>query len=340
MIQLGFLDEDKRLEKLSQLGDSLEKLNKVIDWEIFRKTITEALTEKHRSNAGRPHYDYILLFKILILQRLYNLSDDQTEYQINDRMSFMRFLGLSISSKIPDAKTIWNFRNRLVQENVMRQLFELFNQLLEENQIISHEGTIVDATFVDVPRSHNTREENKVIKEGKIPEDWLKEENSRKFAHKDIDARWAKKGNETHYGYKDVVKADADSKIITDYKVTSANVHESQTFLSLINDTDKVIYADSAFKSAEIDSALPANVENRIHEKAYRNRPLSEAQKQSNREKSKIRVRIEHIFGFMTNSMKGITLRLIGIRSAEFQIGLTNLVYNLCRFEFLQRSKQ
>ena len=179
-----------------------------------------------KSNVGRPAFDYILLFKIIVLQKIYNLSDDATEY-----------------------KTIWKFKNDLKNANVMKEVFNLFNTLLEEKHIITHEGTIVDATFVDVPRQRNTRKENAAIKEGKVPEEWINEGNLHKYGQKDTDARWAKKGNETHYGYKDLVKADADSKIVTDYIVTSASVHDSQEFLKLLNESDKKIYADSAFKS-------------------------------------------------------------------------------------------
>lgn len=335
MEQISIFDKSERMLKLSKLGDNLERLNSIINWEVFRTTIENALSSEKKSAAGRPPFDHVLLFKIIVLQRIYNLSDDAVEYQINDRLTFMRFLGLGISSSIPDAKTIWKFKNDLKNANVIKELFDLFNSILEEQHIITHEGTIVDATFVDVPRQRNKRKENESIKEGKIPEEW----SIHKYAQKDTDARWAKKGNETHYGYKDLVKADADSKIVTDYIVTSASVHDSQEFLKLIDKSDKKIYADSAFKSSKIDVELPEDVENLIHEKGCRNYPLTELQKASNKAKSKIRCRIEHIFGFMTNSMNGIFIRTIGIKSAEFQIGLTNLVYNLCRYTFLKKCK-
>ena len=272
-----------------------------------------------------------MLFKILVLQRLYNLSDDQTEFQINDRITFMRFLGLDLSDKVPDAKTIWLFKDTLSKSDVMEKLFELFNDQLESKGIITHSGTIVDATFVDAPRQRNSRDENKKVKNGEIPEEWA--ENKAKLAQKDIDARWAKKANETHYGYKDHAKVDADSKIITDYSVTPANVHDSNEFVDFIDELDQEVYADSAYAGKE----LPEHVTNRVHEKGYRNKPLTEEQKNSNRIKSKKRVRIEHVFGFMTMSMHGLTVRSIGIARAKFNIGLTNLVYNMCRYSILQR---
>lgn len=326
---LNMFAEDNRLEKISKLGDHLEKLNASIDWGIFVKPLKDVLQTESKGRGGRPPYDYVLMFKILILQRIYNLSDDQTEYQINDRMSFMRFLGLSISERVPDAKTIWLFREKLVQAECIKSLFELFYQELESKNIVTHEGSIVDATFVEAPRQRNTREENARIKAGEIPEEW----SESKRRQKDTDARWTKKNNQTYYGYKDHAKVDADSKIIVDYSVTSANVHDSQEFTELLTDSDKIIYADSAYVGQEI----PENIKAQICEKGYRGHPLTEEQKQSNRQKSKIRCRIEHVFGYITNSMHAITLRCIGKARAAFNIGLTNLIYNMCRYETIRR---
>ena len=336
-MQMGLFDEENRLEKQSQLGDSLVRLNNVIQWEIFRPVLEEALRKEPKGAGGRLPYDSLLMFKILILQRIYNLSDDQAEFQINDRRSFMRFLGLNAEDRVPDAKTIWIFRGNLVKADVMRKLFEIFSRKMEAAHLITRTGTIVDATFVHAPRQRNTREENASIKAGEIPGEWEKEENASKLRQKDTDARWTKKGNEIHYGYKNHVKADAESKLITGYAVTSANVHDSKALLELVDGKVKVLYADSAYSGAELQAKLPETVEARIHEKGYRNRPLTDAQKENNRKKSKIRVRIEHIFGFMTRSLHELTVRSIGIARATFNAGLTNLVYNLCRYEFLCR---
>ena len=275
------------------------------------------LIRERKSNAGRPPYDCILLFKTIVLQKLYNLSDDQTEYQINDRMSFMRFLGLGLDDKVPDAKTIWLFKDSLTTAGIMEQLFSQFNQMLEDRGIITHKGKIVDSTFVDAPRQRNSRDENRKIKNGEIPEEW--EKLPYKKLQKDTDARWTKKGNETHYGYKDHVKVDAESKLILDYAVTPANVHDSNEFEMFFNEKDKVGYADSAYAGKK----LPEHVRNEICEKGYRNTLLTKEQKEDNRRKSKIRCRIEHVFGLMTTSMNGLTVRSIGLRRATFNIGLT-----------------
>src|SRR5665811_2307939 len=269
MKQIGFFDENNCLRKLSKLGDQLEKLSRVIEWRMFESILNRVFAKEHRGMGGRPPYNYLLLFKILILQRLFNISDDQAEFQINDRMTFRRFLGLSLGDQVPDAKTIWLFRDTLVKAGVIEELFSCFSRQLEQMGVISHKGTIVDATFVEAPRQRNTRDENQEIKEGKTPEDWEKPENVHKLRQKDTDARWTKKNKERHYGYKDHVKADAESKLITDYAVTDAAVHDSQALIELLDENDKVLYADSAYSGDPITKQLPEGIENQIHEKGY-----------------------------------------------------------------------
>lgn len=331
-MQLNLYAESTQLERLSKLGDSLERL-KIVDFEIFRPILKEALKKERKSNAGRSAFDSVMMFKVLILQKLFNISDDSTEYQITDRISFQRFLGISLGDRVPDAKTIWLFRDTLTKAGVIEALFTQFNGILEEQGIITHTGTIVDATFADAPRQRNSREENKSLKDGEIPEEW--EEKPHKLCQKDTDAAWTKKRDETHFGYKNHIKADADGKVILDYKVTPANVHDSNEFTNFIDEKDNVVYADSAYAGKK----LPEHVKNEVCEKGYRNHPLTKEQKENNRRKSKVRCRIEHIFGFMTVSMKGLTVRSVGISRAEFNIGMTNLVYNICRYCFLKKKE-
>ncbi len=336
-MQIGMFDEERRLEKISKIGDSLEKLNRVVNWEMFRPILNQVFKKEMRGKGGRPPYDYVMLFKILVLQRIYNLSDEQTEYQIYDRMSFMRFLGLTLSDRVPDAKTIWLFRDTLTQAKVIRRIFELFNKQLEEAHLITRTGTIVDATFVEAPRQHNSHEEKEKIKKGEVPEEWQKPENKNKLRQKDIDAKWTRKANVAHYGYKNHVKADAESKVITNYETTTASVHDSQVLPELLDENDQVIYADSAYWGAPVREALPEGIKNEIQERSTKQKALTQEQKENNNRKAKTRCRIEHIFGFMTVKMHGLSLRSIGIERADFNIGLTNLVYNLFRYEFFCR---
>jgi IS5 family transposase len=368
----NWLDEDNRLERLSRLGDPLEKLNGRIEWESFRPTIAQALKEAakavkpeaeewgaedesepvflYRQDAapkaakrGRPAYDCVLMLKIIILQQLYNISDEAMEYQINDRLSFQRFLGLTLGDRVPDRTTIWLFKESLKNVNAERVLFQQFTDRLEEEGVITRKGSIIDATFVDVPRQRNMREENEVIKNGGIPESWETPEKANMASQKDIDARWAKKNEEVHFGYKDHTKVDSQSKLIVEYRVSDAALHDSQVFEELIDEKDNVVNADSAYASAEMNERILEKYPQlslRIHEKGNRNQPLTEQQKESNREKSKVRCRVEHIYGHMTVSMGGMTVRTIGIFRAKFNIGMKNLTYNLYRYAYLMRHKK
>ena len=327
--QSGLFDEEMRLRKLSELGDSLEKLG------CIRPIIRSAFDKKGKSKAGRPPFDYVMMFKILILQRFYNISDDQTEYMINDRMSFQRFLGLTLADKVPDAKTIWAFRETLSQKDKMKNLFKKFNAELERSGIIAHETTLIDATFVDAPKQRNTRSENKDIKAGLTPSEWLPSvddteaealKKKHRLSRKDLSARWMTKNREKHYGYKDHVKVDGKTKLITGYDVTSASVHDSQVFAELMDEHDRLVYADSGYSGKEPEGKVPNRIDLNVCKKGARYVKLTEADKLMNHLISKIRCRIEHVFGYMTNSMNGLTLRCIGKKRAEANIGLTNLV--------------
>jgi transposase, IS5 family len=328
----GFFDQDIRLSKLSKLGDPLERLLQFVDFEMFRSFLIDNLSKLSKGAGGRPPYDYVLLFKILIIQRLYNLSDDQTEYQLNDRLSFMRFLDVTIADDMPDSKTVWNFREQLIDLELINPIFDLFLKELERLGLVAKEGKMVDASFVEVPKQRNTKEENKEIKEGKIPESF--ETNAHVKTQKDTDARWTKKNKVNYYGYKNHIKTDVKSKIITQFVVTDASVHDSQVVDKLLNSKDEgeAFYADSAYTGSKQEEVIEENkMINKVIEKGCKNKPLTEQQKESNREKSKVRSRVEHVFGFMENSMNGMYLHNIGIKRITAAIGLMNLTYNMFR---------
>ena len=335
--QRGFFDEQDRLEKLSQQGDPLEKLNATVDWEMFRPQVKRYFKKEPKGPGGRPPYDYVLMFKVLILQRLYNLSDALMEYQLLDRLSFQRFLGQGLYGSVPDEKTIWLFREALIRQNAIEKLFDRFAKYLEAKGLITNKGSIIDASFVEVPRQRNSREENEKIKEGTLPEEW--EADPSKLRQKDTDARWTKKNNQTFYGYKDHVKVDADSKLIKTYVVTDASVHDSQALEVLIerSDRDTDLHADSAYRSAKIERTLKRRgVRSEIHEKGNRSQPLTKAQMRRNHRKSRMRARVEHVFAHITNSMNGFRIRSIGLRRACGTVGLINLAYNIVRSVYLQ----
>ena len=342
MMQMNFFAEINRLERLSKLGDPLEMIKEHINFEIFRPFLNLLLKidEKIQSKGGRPRFDCILMWKMILLQQWYGISNDSLEYQINDRLSFQRFLGLGLNDKVPDANTLWDFKEALAKNGGDKQLFDMFEKMMEEIGVITRTGSLVDASFVDAPRQRNSRDENKTIKEGEIPEEWKAEMPvaKHKMSQKDTDARWTKKNNETHYGYKDHVKVDNESKMIVDFSVTDASVHDSQEIVGLIDEKDEIVYADSAYIGEELEAAMRAaneKLEFKIIRRGTRNHPLSEEVKVENKEKSRIRVRVEHVFGNMTVSMGGMLIRTIGKTRSKAEIARKNLAYNLKRYVWL-----
>ncbi|MCF6309717.1 MAG: transposase [Sulfurimonas sp.] len=157
---VGLFDTEYHERKIKEYQPPLSKLNKVINWELFRGTIEETLYVEPKGAGGRPAFDKVMMFKILILQKYYNLSDEQTEFQINDRTSFKQFLGLKIGDRVPDEKTVWLFKENLSQAELSEKLFKLFTEQLMKKGIVAKEGSMIDASFVDVPRQRNKREDN------------------------------------------------------------------------------------------------------------------------------------------------------------------------------------
>ena len=341
MGQLGFFDTEKRLAALSAKGDPLETIDRLVPWESFRAVIEAVVCtpdSDKKSNAGRKPLDAIVMFRMLVLQALHNLSDEQTEYQVRDRFSFTRFLRLGIEDSIPDATTLWLYREKLAQAGLIEKLFDRFDQHLQAQGYIARGGQMIDATIVPVPKQRNSRDENETVKAGETPVAW--EKQPAKLRQKDRDARWTKKHGRSFFGYKNHVNADAKHKLIRRYEVTDAAVHDSQALDALLSkdNTSTDVFADSAYRSAESEAKLKAGgFTSRIHRRANRNHPLSDTQTRANRAKSKIRARIEHVFGAQQNSVGGRIVRTIGIARARAKIGLQNLVYNIRRLVTLER---
>ena len=323
------------------MGDPLEKVASAVEFEMFRTILNEVFRYQtyDKGKGGRKPWDYVLMFKILLLQEWNNIADDHTEYLINDRLSYQRFLGLSLGDKVPDAKTIWAFREALTKSGRTKELFDLFTKLMEEQGVITRRGSIIDAAFSDVPRQRNGREENETIKEGKTPEDWEHPEKKPKRRQKDTDARWTKKNGVVRFGYKNHIKADRDSKMIVEYAVTNASVHDSQVAADLIDRKDKCVHMDSAYSGEPVKQRIREknkSVRLSVQQKSNRGYPLTNRQRAANRKRSKIRSRVEHIFGHIRMSMGGLNVRCIGIVRASVIIGLKNLAYNISRLAIVK----
>jgi len=338
MLQSGFFDLTDRFAKLDQLGDPLKALNAVVDWPVFVPILAKGLKKEKRSNAGRPvSFEPLLMFKVLILQSLYNLADGQTEFQIRDRFTFLRFLGLTPESRIPDEKTIWLFRESVKVRGLHDELFQTFTAFLETQGFEAKRGTVIDARIVEVPKQRNTRSENATIKEGSMPADW--EKHTAKKAQKDIEARWTQKNGKNHYGYKNHIAIDVKHKFIRAHDVTAANVHDSQRFEPLLDrrNSDPAVYADSAYRSEEAERLLKRKrFKSRVHHRSWAGQTLTRRQQQQNRARSRIRARVEHVFGHQVKAMRQTLVRGIGLARIRTRIVLTNLAYNMSRLAQLR----
>ncbi|OOZ74118.1 IS5 family transposase [Solemya velum gill symbiont] len=329
-MQPNFFAHEDRLELHERLGDPLPKLDKTVQWEAFRKLLSPVYRKGDPSKGGRPPFDAVLMFKVLVLQHIYNLSDDQTEFQIRDRYSFCRFLNITPQERVPDAKTIWLFRERLKKLELMEKLFAEILFQIDNAGFTARKGQIVYAAIVPAPRQRNSRDENKQIKSGETPSDW----SDAKRSQKDVEARWTKKRGVSHYGYKNHISVDNKHKVIGNYAVTSAEVHDSQVFEELLdeNNSSGDVWADSAYRDQAREASLPrSNYRSHIHRKGNRKRPLNWREQEANRKRSKVRARVEHIFAQQANRL----VRTIGKARADVKIGMMNIVYNMRRLAWL-----
>jgi IS5 family transposase len=331
-VQVGFFEISDSYARLDKAGDPLAKLNSMINWSGLGEILTPLSHESGSVKGGRPGYDTILIVKCLILQSLYNISDDSCEYQVNDRLSFKRFLGLSTSRKAPDAKTLWHWRERIKHKNLDKAIFAWFSVKLDEAGYRAEKGQIIDASFV--PTHKPTGRHKKQLRD-EIPL------TAAQAAQIDNEASFTKKNKMSYHGYKNHVNVDNKHKLIREQEVTTASRHDSQEFdeIVVLKEGEEV-FADSAYRSEKTEAILSAHkVTSQIHERAYRNTPLTEAQKVSNKAKSTIRVRVEHVFGHMETAMGGMAIHTIGLARAKVKMTFKNLAYNMHRFAYLQSRK-
>jgi IS5 family transposase len=351
----GFFDIDERLKDLSAKGDDLERLNAIIDFEIFRNDLARAVPRADRAKGGRPAYDHVLMFKVLILQSCHSLSDERTEYLIKDRLSFMRFLGLSLAESVPDANSIWNFREALMRAKIgaksaIEIVFERFEAALTKAGFLAMGGQIIDATIVAAPKQRNTEAEKKDIKAGRIPEDWKRK--PAKLRQKDRDARWTVKYSKAKpsvdgpkrvdlaipaFGYKNHIGIDRAHGLIRTWTATDASRHDGAQLPILIDksNTASDVWADTAYRSAKNEKHLADNgLRSQIHRKKPQGKPMPEAVARANGRKSKVRAFVEHVFARQKGPMH-LVVRTIGLARAKIKIGLANLTYNMKRAVWL-----
>jgi len=353
--QPGFFDVEERLKELSAKGDALERLNAAVNFELFRADLERAVPRSDRAKGGRPAFDHVLMFKVLILQASHSLSDERAEYLIRDRLSFMRFLGLGLADTVPDANTIWTFREALTRtklrgKQAIEVLFRRFDTALSAAGFLAMGGQIIDATIVAAPKQRNTDGEKREIKEGRVPAEWAT--RPAKLRQKDRDARWTVKYTKAKpsedgaprvdlaipaFGYKNHVGIDRRHRLIRRWTVTDASRHDGALLPELIDkdNTASGVWADTAYRSKANEKHLTNNgLRSQIHRKKPKGKPMPRRTARANGRKSAVRAAVEHVFARQKGPM-GLYIRTIGLARARTKIGLANLVYNMKRLVWL-----
>lgn len=353
--QPGFFDIDERLKRLSDLGDQLEAFAGAVDFEIFRADLVKALAYSDGSQGGRPPFDPVMMFKVLVIQAANSLSDERTEFLISDRLSFMRFLGLGLSDRVPDARTIWLFREKLTRAGAIQSLFDRFDTALRASGYIAMGGQIVDASLIAAPKQRNTEDEKNDLKEGRIPEDW--KARPAKLRQKDRDARWTVKFSKAKerpdgtkppvdiaiptFGYQNHISIDRRFGFIRKWQVTDAAAYEGARLREGLLDksnTASSVWADTAYRSKANEEFMDENgFVSRVHRKKPKGRPMPRRTSIANGRKSKIRSHVEHVFAEQKSRM-GLVIRTVGIARATLKIGMANIVYNVKRLICLEKA--
>lgn len=353
--QPGFFDLSDRYEQLSAAGDLLERLAAIVDFEVFRGPLVAALRRSTLGKGGRPPFDPVPIFKILVLQALYSLRDGATEFQIKDRLSFQRFLRLGLDGMVPDATTVWLFRERLVKAKAIDRLFGCCDAALTDRGYLAMSGQIIDAILVPAPRQCNIEEEKAPIKEGRVPERW--QDKPAKVRQKDRDARWSikytkakvKKGADPKafkpvdlvvpiFGYKNHIGMDRAPGLIRTWDASAANAHYGARLPVLLSrsNTASGVWADTAYPKKKNATFLAKGMfTSNIHHRKPRRKVMPERVARANAKRSAVRSAVEHVFAGQKHRM-GLMVRTIGIARARIKIGMANLAYSSQRLAWLE----
>lgn len=349
--QPGFFDLDERYRALSQSGDPLERLAAVVDFEMFRPELDAVLARSDRSQGGRPPMDAVMMFKILVLQALYGLADERTEFQIRDRLSFMRFLGLDLHGRVPGARTIWLFREKLTKASAVERLFGRFDAHLREAGYLAMDGQMIDVSIIETPRQRNTDGEKDDLKAGRVPEAWAAK--PAKLRQKDRDGRWTlKRGRRKRrpdgnlameiavpvYGSKSHIGAARRHRLIRTWTVTDAARYDGRELPGLLDrsNTASDVWADTAYRSQKnVKRIAAAGLTSKIHFRRAPGKPLPASRQKANAARSRVRSAVEHVFADQKHRMD-LFVRTIGITRARTKVGMANLAYNFRRHVWLE----
>jgi IS5 family transposase len=341
------------VEKRTRKDTFLRQINQIIKWQPIEKEINKVY-KKGFSADGRPSYPGILLFKMLLLEQWYNLSDPGVEDMVNDSLSTMRFCGLQLEDDVPDHSVVSRFRKELTEKKAFDRLLKKINAQLKGKGIMVKEGAaMVDASITDTPRQPKGKTTYEVAidrhEEERKEEEKDKEEKSMKLIKQvqpgvDTEARWLKKSGKLRYGYKRHISTE-DEGLVLAVHTTTANEHDSKGLKKIVKKTPKRnmkkgILGDKGFKVPDNDKLLKdEGIKNRIQHKAYRNRPLTEWEVYFNKLISKQRYKVERTFGGMKRWFGAGRAKYVGLSKTHSQHVLEAIAYNLYRSPGIIMSK-
>ena len=347
LISFGDLAVEKRKIK----SEFFNQINKLIDWRLISNIINKHYS-KGESVSGAPSYDGLLLFKMSLLQTWYGLSDYEVEDQVNDRISFSRFVGLSMDQKSPDHSVLSRFRTHMTEKNAYEKLFKALNKQLVKHGIIIKTGAMIDASVTSTPLCPKGSKEYEIVQdraeEPRSEEEIAKEEASFKFIQKtqpgvDREARWLKKGKKLYYGYKQHVVTETQGMILG-VLTTTANVNEIsnlQEVLAAAELPERIpVFADKGYASeANRKQLFKMKLADRIQRKAPKGKSLKSWEKKLNKIIGKTRYKIERVFGSIKRWFSAGLARYRGLAKMHTQHLLQATAYNLYRAPGILMSK-
>lgn len=289
--------------------DLLSRINKLINWQPFE----QILGVLHPAKVGRKAYNPVMMLKILIIQQIYGHSDPEMELMLKGNLFYRRFLGLSAVDPVPDHSTISRFRSDLKSMNLYRKCFSELKRQIAKKGFELRAGKIIDARLVKAARKPG----------------------------KDEDASFTKKGKKTLYGYKDHIGVDPKSEFVSEFICTPANVHDSQVMEELIEGHEQAIFADKAYDKESLKKKY--RQEGKFYgilSKARRNRPLSSKQKRRNRKLSRVRAKVEKVFGIFSLHLQREKARYVGLFANEIHLFLTCFTYNMLNLYWRLRRRE
>lgn len=313
-------------KKVRGLGDRLVLMKEIIDWKPF-VPIVRSVFWNNSTIGGRPHTPELVVVRAMLLQSWYNLSDEELEFQCNDRLSFRNFLGFP--DRVPDFTTIWKIRERLVVAGKDRLMWKELQRQLDAKGYVAKKGVIQDATFIEADQGKKrVQREKKAEREGEKVE-----YSDKQKAHMDWDGTYAKKGDSVHFGYKDHVKTDVEFHLIRSIETTTASRHDSK--VKLVGQGDGAAYRDRGY----FGTKLPTNVEDKTMQKAVRGRKLNGGQQRRNKSISKIRSPGERPFSVIKRTFHGDRTFVKTLPRVSIKERFKAFAYNLYQMVTLERKR-